>query len=37
MSGFRVEEEDVTSVDAKARFAAGTETEVSEELAEVMM
>lgn len=37
MSGFRVEVEDRTSAGAKARFAAGSEGEVFELAAEVIM
>lgn len=37
MSGSRVDEVDVTSEEAYARFATGADSEVLEELAEVIM
>lgn len=37
MSGSRVDEGDVTSEDANARFATGADSGVFEELAEVIM
>lgn len=37
MSGTRVDEGDVTSEDANARFATGADSGVLEELAEVIM
>lgn len=37
MSGFKVDEEDITSAGAKARLAAGSVVEVFEVEAEVMM
>lgn len=37
MSGSRVDEDDVTSEDANARFATGADSEMLEELAEVII